>query len=143
MIRKVHIFAGVKGEALAALEDACRRQTAAKGALIVREGTPGRRMFLIGQGRVEVIKAGPSGETRLAELGAGNFFGEMSIMECSKRSASIRALEPTVLYRLERGDLLRIFQKWPAQYAILIHNIARDVCRRLREMDKVFAAKAY
>jgi len=143
MIKKVRIFAGLSGGALAALEDACRRQTAKKGALIVKEGTPGRHWFLIGQGRVEVIKVGRSGETRLVELGAGDFFGEMSIIECRKRSASIRALEPIILYRLERGDLLRVFQKWPGQYAILIYNIARDLCRRLREMDEVFAGRAF
>lgn len=143
MLERIHIFAGLKGQALAALESASRRRAVKTGELIVREGTPGRHMFLISQGRVEVIKAGPSGETRLVELGEGDFFGEMSIMECRKRSASIRALEPSVVYRLERGDLLRVFQKWPPQYAILIHNIARDLCRRLRDMDEVFAGRAF
>lgn len=144
MLEKVHIFAGLNAEALAALEDACLQRKAATGELVVREGTPGRHLFLIGSGRVEAVKgAGTAREVRLVELDAGDFFGEMSIIECRRRSASIRALEPTLLYRLERGDLLRVFQRWPAQYGILIYNIARDLCRRLRDMDEVFAARAF
>lgn len=144
MVEGMHIFAGLKDKSLTALAAACRRSRVPKGRVIVREGTPGREMFLIGAGRVEVVKAaGTSKEIRLARLEAGDFFGEMSIIESRTRSASIRALEPTVLYTLRCDDLLRLFHKWPDQYGILIFNIARHLCRRLRRMDEVFAATAF
>lgn len=144
MIEGMHIFAGLNESALAALTAASQESRAQKGELVVREGIPGREMFLIGRGRVEVVKAaGSAQEIVLAQLGTGDFFGEMSIIECRPRSASIRALEPTVLYILKSDDLLRLFNQWPDQYGILIFNIARHLCRRLRTMDEVFAATAF
>lgn len=144
MIEGMHIFAGLSGKAIAALTARTLESKAGKGEIVVREGTPGREMFLIGRGRVEVVKAaGSPQEVALARLGAGDFFGEMSIIECRPRSASIRALEPTVLYSLKCDDLLRLFHEWPDQYGILIFNIARHLCRRLRAMDEVFASTAF
>ncbi len=144
MLRKMHIFAGLNEAALSALSAACRESEAAPGQIVVSEGTPGSEMFLIGSGRVEVVKrAGASGETVLASLGPGDFFGEMSLIECMIRSASIRCVEPSTLYALRSADLIRLFQRWPDQYAILIVNIARDLCRRLRSMDEVFAGRAF
>jgi CRP-like cAMP-binding protein len=142
MLEGVHIFAGLKPRTLEALEAACRRSSVRKGALIVREGTSGKYMFLIGQGSVEVVRrAGSTREVRLIALDAGDFFGEMSIIECRQRSASIRAMVPTVLYRMERK--LEDIPRWPEEYAILIFNIARDLCRRLRAMDDVFAGTSF
>ncbi len=144
MIECIHVFAGLKEQTLDALAAACVPCRAKKGALVVKEGTPGREMYLIARGGVEVVKAaGSREEVVLAELSAGEFFGEMCIIECRRRSASIRALKPSLLYSLESGDLLHVFQQWPDQYGILIYNIARDLCRRLRTMDDVFAASAF
>ena len=144
MLRGMHIFAGLSEEALEALAAACLRFKAAPGKVLVKEGMPGREMFLIGQGRVEVIKRGGSPrKVILATLGAGDLFGEMSLIECRTRSASIRCVEPCVLYSLKSGDLLKLFRKWPEQYSILILNIARHLCRHLRRMDEVFAATAF
>ena len=144
MVEGIHIFAGLKSKSLAALAAACRESRVPRGRVVVREWSPGREMFLIRAGRVEVVKAaGTPKELPLARLEAGDFFGEMSIIEARTRSASIRALEPTVLYTLKCDDLLRLFNKWPDQYGILIFNIARHLCRRLRRMDEVFAATAF
>ncbi len=144
MIEGIHIFAGLNEKAISALTAAAQETKVQKGELVVREGSPGREMFLIGQGRVEVVKAaGSPQEVVLARLEAGDFFGEMSIIESRTRSASIRALEPALFYSLRCDDLLRLFNQWPDQYGILIFNIARHLCRRLRSMDEVFAATAF
>lgn len=144
MIESAHIFAGLGDKAVAALAGAAKASTAVPGEIIVREGTQGREMYLIGRGRVEVVKGvGSSRETKLAILGPGESFGEMSILECMARSASIRCVEACALYSVKSEDLLRLFQQWPDQYAILMVNMARHLSRRLRTMDEVFAAKAF
>lgn len=144
VIEGIHIFAGLSDRALAGLTAASREIKTEPGAIIVQEGTSGREMFLIGRGRVEVVKrAGTPREVVLATLGAGECFGEMSLIECRTRSASIRCLEPCFFYSLKSKDLLRLFHKWPEQYSILIFNMARHLCRRLRTMDEIFAASAF
>ena len=144
LLGRMHIFAGLDDAALSALTAACRRSEGKPGEWIVREGTSGREMYLIESGGVEVVKgAGTPYEKVLASLGPGNFFGEMSLIECMIRSASIRCSEASSFYSLRNEDLLKLFQQRPDQYAILILNIARDLSRRLRAMDEVFAARAF
>ncbi len=115
-----------------------------RGDIIVREGEPGNRMFIIGSGSVEVVKyLAQSGETVLAVLRSKDFLGEMSIIECVARSASVRAVEDTSLLALKGIDLYHLFQRHPEQYAIVILNIARDISRRLRALDEKYAALSH
>jgi CRP-like cAMP-binding protein len=106
---------------------------------VVEENVLGREMFLIGEGRIRIInQRGLPGEKVLAELGGGEFFGEMSVIECTRRSASAVALTAGTLYALSNSDIHRLFKQWPDQFAILILNISRDLCRRLRAMNRLF-----
>jgi hypothetical protein len=49
------------------------------------------------------------------------------------------ALTPGTLYALSNSDIHRLFKEWPDQFAILILNISRDLCRRLRAMNRLLA----
>lgn len=64
-----------------------------KGTLLFHEGDPGREMFIIQKGKVQVRKKVGSGEEVLAELGDGDFFGEMALLEGLNRSATVEAVE--------------------------------------------------
>ena len=140
----IPIFAGLNGVALTEIARSVEEAAFRTGDIIVREGEAGNRMFIIRSGQVEVIKRlGQRHETILAVLGPGNFLGEMSIIECVTRSASVRALEDAVLFALKSIDLYRLFQRHPDQYAIIILNIARDLSRRLRTVDEMFTALSH
>jgi CRP-like cAMP-binding protein len=85
-------------------------------------------VFIIHSGRVEVVKhLAQLHQTVLTVLWPKVFLGEMSIIECITRSASVRAVEDTSLFALKGTDLYRLFQHHPDQYAIVILNIARDL----------------
>jgi CRP/FNR family transcriptional regulator, cyclic AMP receptor protein len=140
-LQAIPIFAGLTTTALTEIACAVEETAFHKDDIIVREGEPGNRMFIIGQGSVEVVKnLGRSRETVLAVLLPNDFLGEMSIIECVARSASVRAIEETVLFAIKGIDLYHLFQKYPDQYAIVMLNIARDISRRLRALDERFAA---
>ena len=118
--------------------------SAESNEVIVREGEAGNRMFIIYSGQVEVVKyLGEPKETILAMFGSRDFLGEMSMIECVKRSASLRAAELTSLFALKGTDLYRLYRHQPDQYAIVILNIARDLSRRLRSIDERFAAVSH
>jgi CRP/FNR family transcriptional regulator, cyclic AMP receptor protein len=143
-LETIPIFAGLNRVALAEIARSAEEAAFRTGEIIVREGEAGNRLFIIRSGQVEVIKhLAQAHETVLAVLGPGNFLGEMSIIECVTRSASVRALEDTALLALKGIDLYRLFQRHPDQYAIVILNIARDLSRRLRAVDEKFAALSH
>jgi CRP/FNR family transcriptional regulator, cyclic AMP receptor protein len=143
-LESIPIFAGISADALFTIAGAAEEATFQEGEIIVREGEPGNRMFIIHSGRVEVVKhlAKPR-ETVLAVLNSKDFLGEMSIIECVARSASVRAMEGSLLFALKGTDLYRLFLSYPDQYAIVILNIARDLSRRLRKVDEMFSALSH
>jgi CRP-like cAMP-binding protein len=63
-----------------------------KGTLLFHEGDPGREMFIIQKGKVQIRKKVGAGEEVLAELGDGEFFGEMALLEGMHRSATVEVI---------------------------------------------------
>lgn len=142
-LEAIHIFAGLRGEVLDDIVAQGETLTFQKGDYVFREGDEGHALFLILAGKVSLMKRGTGTESKeLAVLGSGDFFGEMCIVECMPRSADARAVGNLTLFSVTNRTLFRLFQKWPDQDAILLLNIARDLCRRLRRMDQNFAARS-
>lgn len=138
LLGTIHIFAGLDDAVMDSLVLSCRKLEVKPGQIVVDQGAVASEMFVIVRGRVEVIKhPGTSKEIVLATMGPGEFFGEMCILECMPRAATVRTLEATELHVLRNGDLLKLFRRWPEQYAILMLNISRDLCRRLRAVHEL------
>lgn len=74
----------------------------AKGETIIREGEPGRLFYLISQGRAGVFKRRIFRQIRIASLGAGDFFGEMALLENVPRIATVMGEEDGEMYTLTR-----------------------------------------
>lgn len=103
------------------------------GATVVAEGEPGRSMFVVHSGELVVSKLGDSGRViRIAGLKPGDFFGEMTLIEMQNRSATVVAESPTVLFELAAQDLYRYYKADIHAYVIVMQNINRELCRRLR-----------
>src|ERR1700732_1643224 len=143
-LRTIPIFAGLNEAALSELVNVVEEVSAEGNDVIVREGEAGNRMFIIYSGRVEVVKyLDQPKETILAVFGPRDFLGEMSMIECVTRSASLRAADRSFLFALKGTDLYRLYRHQPDQYAIVILNIARDLSRRLRSIDELFTAVSH
>jgi len=76
-------------------------RTAAAGTVLFREGEPGKEMFVIQSGRIRLTRVLRGQETVIAELPAGEFFGEMSIINDKPRTASAVVLEDAQLLVLD------------------------------------------
>jgi ATP-binding cassette subfamily B protein len=82
--------------------------------MIVYEGDPGDRFFIIVRGRVEVLKKGPSGsESRVAVLDDGDYFGEIALVRNVPRTASVRTLSDCILLSLTGEHFLRLMEQSP------------------------------
>jgi cAMP-dependent protein kinase regulator len=83
-------------------------------AVILKEGDPGDSMFVIGQGRVSVTATGPKGRpVELAQLGEGDFFGEVCLLTGKPRTATITSLDEIELLELTREDLKDLESRHP------------------------------
>ena len=106
------------------------------GATVVAEGEPGRSMYIVHSGELVVNKLGESGHViRMSRLGPGDFFGEMTLIEPQNRSATVVAESPTVLYELTARDLYTYYKAYIYGYVMVMQNINRELCRRLRRAD--------
>jgi small-conductance mechanosensitive channel/CRP-like cAMP-binding protein len=97
LLGRLDLFAGLSEPDLRRLASAARDQLFGHGERIVREGEPGRSLFVIASGQVAVL-SGPT-QHEVAALDAGNYFGEMSLLTGEPRSATVAA----------RGDC-RVFE---------------------------------
>jgi CRP-like cAMP-binding protein len=110
------------------------------GATVVAEGEPGRSMYIIHSGELVVSKLGEAGcAICMARLGPGDFFGEMTLIEMQNRSATVVTESPTVLYELTAGNLYAYYKADIYAYAMVMQNINRELCRRLRRADNRIA----
>ncbi|MBR0854589.1 cyclic nucleotide-binding domain-containing protein [Bradyrhizobium liaoningense] len=110
------------------------------GATVVAEGEPGRSLFIVKSGRLAVNKRASSGSiVPISDLAPGDFFGEMTLIEMQNRSATVVAEAPTVLYELTAQNLYACYKADIHAYVIVLQNINRELCRRLRRADDRFA----
>lgn len=110
------------------------------GATVVAEGEPGRSMFIVKSGRLAVSKRASSGSViPISVLGPGDFFGEMTLIEMQNRSATVVAESATVLYELTAQKLYACYKADIHAYVIVLQNINRELCRRLRRADERYA----
>ena len=70
--------------------------------MIVREGDPGDRFYIVAEGTLDVSQDGAA----LSELAAGDYFGEIALLRDTSRTASVTARGDVVLYALDREDFL-------------------------------------
>lgn len=101
------------------------------GEVIVRQGEVGDCMYVIQAGKVEVVKEKGGKEIRLAELGEGDFFGEMALFEKDVRSATVRPLGEVRVLTVDRKMFLRKIHDDPS----LAFMVMQRMSRRLRELN--------
>ena len=113
------------------------------GATVVAEGEPGNSMYIVHSGGLVVSKLGESGRViRMTGLGRGDFFGEMTLIEMQNRSATVVVESPTVLYELTARNLYMYYKADIYAYVMVLQNINRELCRRLRAANNRIAELA-
>ncbi len=107
-------FAGVPPEQVSGLLEKMRPSHFAPESLIVVEGEPGDSLFLIVEGRVSVSTRDEEGrEIELAKLGAGDFFGEVSLLTARPRTATVIADTDVEVLELSRARVDELRARYP------------------------------
>lgn len=101
------------------------------GEVLFKDGDPGDEMYLIKSGKIRISKPAGDVEKTLAVLKEGDFFGEMSVIDGSPRSATATAIEPAELVIFDREVFMNQVRENP-----LIEYVLHTLIRRLRETDE-------
>jgi hypothetical protein len=118
-IPKSPLFEILGAEERAAIVQQMESETHDEGSVIINEGDPGSSMYLIASGEVKVYTRGTSGTLYLANLGEGDFFGEVSVLTGKPRTATITASQRTELLRLDRDKLDAVLADYPGLRKVL------------------------
>jgi CRP-like cAMP-binding protein len=108
-LKNTPLFANVPDEALAKVATFATLESAAEGKVIIREGGYSNDFYVIDDGTVRVEREGD----HLADLGAGDVFGEQGLLEKRERSATVTATSPVRLIKIEHWELARMRQSMP------------------------------
>ena len=133
-LRAVPLFSSLDSKATAELGQFLTIHDYPKSATIFRKGDPGDAMYLIDLGKVGISIADADGHVvTLAELGAGDFFGEMAMLDGQGRSANAIALEDSRVAKLTRDDFLLFVKSDPRVTVELLTALTH----RLRRTDEL------
>jgi CRP/FNR family cyclic AMP-dependent transcriptional regulator len=136
LLSRINLFAGLPAVYLQRIEALGQVENHPAGELVFAEGSAGDKVYLILEGKVRISRNVPGiGEEALAVLKAGDYFGEMALIDDFPRSADARAHESARLFVISKEhlqDLLFIDRELAYE---LLWNFVRTLSGRLRETN--------
>jgi CRP-like cAMP-binding protein len=128
----VDIFSPLTSAERDFLAESLRSATFGRGEEIIRQGEQGDSLYVIQRGRVEVLVTSDGQQEVVDTLGAGNFFGEMSLFTGEPRSATVRAVEDTEVVPVT----VESFRKIVANNPGVLGEVTRVVSSRRSRLDE-------
>ncbi|OQX09953.1 MAG: hypothetical protein BWK80_46255 [Desulfobacteraceae bacterium IS3] len=107
-----------------------RRKTFDAGDIIIKKGEPGKNLFIVINGTIEVIG---EGGISLAVMGTGEVFGEMSLLSGNPVGATVKVVEPVTLLYMNGKEFRNILNRFPS----LQMYFTRLLARRLAEIQDI------
>jgi CRP-like cAMP-binding protein len=125
-LQRVTLFAGTPGRVLAAVARRAAEVEVAAGEPVIEEGAVEDHLFAVVRGRLRVHH----GELTLATLEPGAAVGELAALVPEPRSASVTAIEPSTLLRIEKAVLDELLIDWPELASGVIASLVSTVRAR-------------
>jgi glutaminase len=130
------LFSGLDPEEIEVIANKLTRQAYARDELIMAQGEPASKLFLLASGKVSIKLDLPGGKTkRLATLSPGLVFGEMAWIERSQRSAAVIADMDSLCYQLEMDDFDAMVSEHSHIKVRIQENLLRIFSRNLRKAN--------
>jgi len=126
-LRRVRLLSELDDHILRELAIAAVEQRWEAGQDIVREGDTGVGMFIIRSGKVDILQDRGGRPEKMAQLGPGDVFGEMALLDEFPRSATVRTLEPTTCLGITRWHFKGILESHPEIALRLLPMLTRRI----------------
>lgn len=136
LLSRVELFANLPQDELTFLAREMHQRTFRQGATLVKQNDPGESMFVLMEGltHVSITFPGETAPTRVGQIQAGGFFGEMSLLTGEPRTASVTAATEVVVYEITHTPMEELFSRREPLVAAISNIVAE---RRLRN-DEAF-----
>ena len=131
LLRNVPLFRSLSQRHLAAVAKYTDAHRTRQGAILTKRGQHGLEAFVIVEGRARVEGGGKA----IAQLGAGDFVGELSLIDGGPRSATVIAETPMTLLVIRRRDFRLLRDSIPG----LQEKLLITLCERLRQADQALS----
>jgi CRP/FNR family cyclic AMP-dependent transcriptional regulator len=132
-LSKTQIFSGLAREELQRVASLSQQRRYDRGDIILSEGEKTRELFIVADGMVQISLRTADASTPLANLGAGQVFGEMALVDRGARSATVEAVKDgTQVYVIAHDDLLQMCEADSRVGFLLMRNLAAELSLRLR-----------
>jgi CRP/FNR family cyclic AMP-dependent transcriptional regulator len=124
-LTRAPLFSGLPKRHLRSIAEVTWIPSFREGATILKEGSSGSSFLVILEGSAKVVRSGRT----IARLAAGDFFGEISLLDPGPRTASVIAELPTICLELGGAAFRDILAREPS----LAMKVMRELARRLRD----------
>jgi CRP-like cAMP-binding protein len=136
ILKSVELFEGLRPDEIDVLADVCEERVYPLNEIITQQGEVGEELFIVYEGFVEVVRAGTAPEVAprtIVNLGEGQIFGEMALVDRGPRSATVKAAsnEAKILV-IKREEFDHICEKNDHIGYVVMRNIAADLSFKLR-----------
>jgi CRP/FNR family transcriptional regulator, cyclic AMP receptor protein len=136
ILLKYSLFGGLLKEQVEAIIPLMQEEKYGPDELIITEGSPNDKIFFIIEGQVSVSKK----NVQLSNFSEGEAFGEMEVLDIMPAIASIKTVSQVTVMSISNKSLREIYKMDVKVFALIIMNLARDVCRRLCKTDEKLAS---
>ncbi|MEZ0540861.1 cyclic nucleotide-binding domain-containing protein [Fibrella arboris] len=127
LLKSTSLFADTPANVLGSIAPIMKEVSFADGQEIVRKGELGTSLFVINDGKVGIY----DGQQALAEMGKGDVFGELALLDAEPRSATVIAHGDVLLFRIDQDDFYDLMEERDE----LLRNIVRLLSRRIRKLN--------
>ncbi|NWF38010.1 cyclic nucleotide-binding domain-containing protein [Mariprofundus sp. NF] len=136
LLQSMPVFGGVSQGTLIFLMQRASILNLEKGEFFFHEGDSATSMFVLESGVVAAMKQRDGQELVARELGQGDCFGEMALLDLYPRSASVIARTHCRAIEISQASLFALHEENLEQFTIIQMNIGREISRRLRLSDE-------
>jgi CRP-like cAMP-binding protein len=137
VLRTVPLFEGLDFRDLKKIELIVHERTFMPDEVVFHERQPGTGMYIIKKGLIKLTKTSNGEKTKIAELGEGEFFGELSLLEDYPRSAQATAVVKTELLGVFRPDLFDLLERNPRLGSKILLKLSQRLANRLRKTTEM------
>ena len=137
-LRKCALFAHADAEAVENVARSLRTRRFRRGEVIFHQGDPGNMLHIVASGAVKIVLPSAEGEEAIiATLRAGDFFGELALLDGAPHSATATALEPTETLGLPREAFLALLDEDAGLRRALLTGITGELRRLTGHVEEL------
>jgi len=125
LLKKIDFLSNASEEEISQIANSVEKKQYKPGQSIIFQGEISNCLYIINKGRVSVNITDGREKKKVAELSSGDYFGEISLLEPTGATATLKAEEPCLIYAITSDDFKKIVENRPSIIEILKRKIAQ------------------